>query len=321
MLLLSTRRIRSTASVTTVLILAGAVGLARAQAPGAQTPNAQAPDAQPPRQEKADRPSQAAVLAANSVLEAGIAFGEDELQRLDVYAPRGATNAPIVVFVHGGEWTRGDKANVSFKPKLFNENGIVFVSTNYRLTPPASHPAHVGDVAAAIGWMHEHAGRFGGDPKKIVVMGHSAGCHLATLVALDPRYLAKFGLRPADLSGVVAWSGGSYDLVQKVNDGGAYADYIKKTFGPEEAAWRDASPVAHLSDVKAGPPFLFASVEPGKPSQLAADRLASLIRDAGGKAGTKILPNRDHFGANHFLGAPDDTTGAIFLEFVNDVTK
>jgi arylformamidase len=187
--------------------------------------------------------------------------------------------------------------------------------------PAVTHPAHVSDVAAAIGWVHDHAGQFGGDPSKIIVMGHSAGCHLVTLVALDPRYLAKVGLRPSDLRGVVAWSGGSYDLVQKVNDGGAYADYIKKAFGPDENNWRDASPVAHLSDVKAGPPFLFASVEPGKPSQQAAERLASLIRDAGGSATTKILEERDHFGASHYLGAPEDKTGTIFLDFVHEVTK
>lgn len=159
-------------------------------------------------------------------------------------------------------------------------------------------------MAAAIGWVHGHAGQFGGDPSKIVLMGHSAGCHLVTLVALDSRYLAKAGLRPSDLCGVVAWCGGSYDLVQKVNDGGAYADYIKKAFGTDENNWRDASPVAHLSDVKAGPPFLFASIEPGKPSQQAAERLASLIRNAGGNATTKILEDRDHFGANHYLVQP-----------------
>ena len=241
------------------------------------------------------------MLAEGSVLKADIPYGDDPLQRLDVYAPCEAKNAPVVLFVHGGEWTRHDKAAVSYKPKLFNQNGVVFASTNYRLSPAAAHPAHVSDVAAAIRWTHDHAGEFGGDPHKMILMGHSAGCHLVTLVALDPRYLAKVDLRPADLRGVVAWCGGAYDLVQKVNDGGAYADYIKQAFGTEEAAWRDASPVAHVGDVKAGPSFLFASIEPGKPSQQAAERLASLIRDAGGKAATKILLDRDHFGANHFL--------------------
>ena len=210
---------------------------------------------------------------------------------------------------------------MSFKPKFFNQNGIVFVSVNYRLAPASTHPAHVGDVAAAIRWVHDNCGRFGGDPKKIVLMGHSAGCHLVTLVALDPRYLAKVGLRPADLSGVVAWSGGSFDLVQKVEQGGAYADYIQKAFGDSRDTWREASPVNHAENSKGGPAFLFISIEAGNASHQAAERLAKLIRDAGGRSTTRLLEGRDHFGANHFLGAPDDTTGAVFLEFVADATK
>ena len=249
------------------------------------------------------RPAQDAVLGTDTVLTANVSFGSDELQKLDVYAPRGLKHAPVVIFVHGGEWTRGDKANVSFKPKFFNDHGVVFVSTNYRLSPAATHPAHANDVATAIRWVRDNAGRIGGDPRKILLMGHSAGCHLVTLVALDPRYLARVDLRPADLAGVVAWSGGSYDLPQKVADGGAYADYIKKAFGDSPDTWRDASPVTHAASAKAGPPFLFASIEPGNASHQAAERLAGLIRDAGGRASAKILEDRDHFGANHLLGA------------------
>ncbi len=282
---------------------------------------ARAQQVEPQRDNRPARPSQDAQLADNSIVKANVPYGDADLQRLDVYAPQGAKQAPVVVFVHGGEWTRGDKAAVSFKPRFFNQNGILFVSINYRLAPADIHPAHVSDVAAAIRWVHDHAAPFGGDPKKIVLMGHSAGCHLVTLVALDPRFLAKVDLRPADLSGVVAWSGGSYDLVQKVDQGGAYADYIKKAFGDSEEVWRDASPVGHVHDVKAGPPFLFVSIEAGSASHQAAERLAKLIQDAGGKATSTMLEGRDHFGANHFLGAPDDTTGMVLLQFVTDVTK
>jgi arylformamidase len=303
--------IRTLLAVTIALGAVGGVLPARAHAQQAQ----QQSDGKPAR------PPQDAVLADNSVVEANVPYGEDELQRLDVYAPRGASHAPVVVFVHGGEWTRGDKAAVSFKPRFFNQNGILFVSINYRLTPAATHPAHVSDVAAAIRWVHDHSARFGGDPNKIVLMGHSAGCHLVTLVALDPRYLAKAGLRPADLRGVVAWSGGSYDLVQKVEQGSAYADYIQKAFGESQQVWRDASPVNHADNAKTGPAFLFASIESGSASHQAAERLAKLIHDVGGRSTTSLLEGRDHFGANHLLGAPDDTTGTIFLQFVTEATK
>jgi acetyl esterase/lipase len=270
--------------------------------------------------EKEERPSQDAVLGKNTVVHADLAYGPDAKQRLDVYAPRDAKGAPVVVFVHGGEWTKRDKAEVSFKPKFLNENGVVFVSINYRLSPAVMHPAHVSDVASAVRWVRDHAAKFGGDPNKIALMGHSAGCHLVTLVALDPRYLAKAGLRPTDLRGVVAWSGGMYDLVDRANGTGNYPKYIRQAFGESEAAWRDASPVAHVGDGPL-PAFLFVSVEKGNASHKATENLAARIRDAKGRAETRLLEGRTHFMANHLVGAPDDTTGALLLGFVRRVTK
>lgn len=270
---------------------------------------------------KEPRPSQAAVLAKNTVLRANLAYGADAKQRLDVYAPRGADKAPVVVFVHGGEWARHDKSEVSYKPKSLNEHGMVFVSVNYRLSPAATHPAQVSDVAAAVRWVRDHAAEFGASGDKIVVMGHSAGCHLVTLLALDPRYLAGVRLRPADLRGVVAWSGGAYDLVEKVKAGGMYAGYIRQAFGDSEAAWRAASPVNHVGDAQPMPPFLFISIQRGNASERATERLAGLIRRAKGRADCRVLDGRTHFTANHLLGAPNDTTGTLLLDFVRKVTR
>jgi acetyl esterase/lipase len=262
------------------------------------------------------RPPQTAVLAAITVARFDIPYGSAPLQKLDVYAPSGVSGAPVVMFVHGGEWAKNDKSMVSYKPKFLNEHGIVFVSANYRLSPPAVHPDHVNDVAASVRWVYDHIAEYGGSPSKIFIMGHSAGCHLVTLAGLDPRPLAMVGLKPGDLSGVIAWSGGAYDLVQKVNDGGMYAGYIKKAFGDREAGWRDASPVNHAKDTTPLPPYLFVSYEASNPSHLASQRLASLIKEAGGRAETKLIENRTHFTANHLLGAPEDQTGRLLLDFI-----
>jgi acetyl esterase/lipase len=274
--------------------------------------------ADPPAKE---RPSQKAVLAKNTVLRADVPYGHGEKQKLDIYAPKGVKGAPVVLFVHGGEWSRHDKSEVSYKPKFLNEAGIVLVSVNYRLSPAAKHPAHASDVASAVAWVREHAPEFGGDPNKLVLMGHSAGCHLVTLVALDPRYLERVKLRPADLRGVVAWSGGAYDLVEKVQAGGKYAGYIKSAFGDSESAQRAASPVAHVQDTQPLPAFLFVSIERGNTSHKAAERLAKLIRDAKGRADSQLLEGRDHFHANHLLGAPGDTTGAVLRDIVRKATR
>ncbi len=269
---------------------------------------------------KVERPSQAAVLAKHSRVIADRAYGPDAKQRLDVYAPDGAKGAPVLIFVHGGEWTKGDKADVSYKPRFFNEHGIVFVSVNYRLAPSAKHPDHVSDVTAAVRWVHEHAGEFGGNPRKIVLMGHSAGCHLVTLAALDPRYLRQVKLQPTDLRGVVAWSGGMYDLADRVKGAGMYPKYIRQAFGEGEAAWRDASPAAHVGDARM-PPLLFVSIQKGNASHKAAERMARAIRAAKGQAETRLLEGRTHFMANHLIGAPGDRTGEVLLDFIRRVTK
>ncbi len=261
------------------------------------------------------------VLARDTVVKSDLPYGKDEKQRLDLYAPKGIKQAPVVVFVHGGEWTKGNKTPVGFKPKLLNENGIVFVSINYRLTPVVKHPAHVRDVAAAVRWLYDHVAEHGGDPRKMVLMGHSAGCHLVTLVSLDLRYLAEVKLTPADLRGVVAWSGGAYDLVEKVKSGGRYGEFIKNTFGDSEVAWKDASPVSHVKDGRALPAYLFVSVEAGNASHKAAERLAGLIRAARGQATSRLLEGRTHRTANELLGSPDDATAAILLDFLRNATR
>jgi arylformamidase len=284
---------------------------------------ATAPAAKGPAKTKKDRkerPPEKTVLSEKTVVRADAAYGKDEKQRLDIYSPRGANGAPIVVFFHRGEWSKGDKSEVGYKPKFLNDNGIVFVSANYRLSPAVTHPAHINDVAAAVRWVRDHAGEFGGSAQKIVLMGHSAGCHLVTLLTLDPRYLAGVGLRPSDLRGVVAWSGGAYDLVAKVKAGGTYGPYIKQAFGDSEAAWRDASPIAHVGDAKPLPPFLFVSVERGNASHQAAEKLAGLINKANGRATSKIIENRTHQTANALIGAPEDTTGKLLLDFVREIT-
>ena len=291
-------------------LLLGIVALV-ALAAEAQTPAAAA---------KPPEPSQVAVLAENTVFRGNVAYGSDDKQRLDVYSPRGAVGVPVVVFIHGGEWTRHDKADVSYKPKFLNQNGIVLVSVNYCLSPAVTHPAHVRDVAAAVRWVSDHAAEIGASAQD---RRHGPLGRLPSRdpLALDPRYLAAVGLRPADLGGVVAWSGGAYDLVEKVKAGGMYPPYIRTAFGDSPAAWRDASPVAHVGDARPLPPFLFVSVERGNPSHQAAERLAGLIRDAKGKAESLVIEGRSHFMANHLLGRLTTRPGAMLLEFVRKVTR
>lgn len=250
--------------------------------------------------------------------------GATEQQMLDVYAPADARGAPVVVYVHRGEWARGDKSEVGYKPKFLNENGVVFVSVNYRLSDVARHPAQVEDVAAAIRWLHDHVAEYGGSPDRMVLMGHSAGCHISSLVGLDPRPLAKVGLAPNALRGVVCWSGGAYDLVAKVAEGGMYKPYVEKNFGTEKAGLDDASPITHVREVTPGMRFLFVSAGEGKPaSRELSERMAREITAAGGRGEALTLTGKTHFTADYDCGMPGDPldSGQRLLQFLDAATN
>ena len=107
-----------------------------------------------------------------------------ERQVLDVYSPPGAKDRPVVFWIHGGGWQTGDKSSVQVKPRAFMDRGFVFVSTNYRLLPGVDMETIVRDIARSIRWVHEHVAEYGGDPERLLVMGHSAG-------ASSPRWSAR----------------------------------------------------------------------------------------------------------------------------------
>lgn len=135
-----------------------------------------------------------------------------ERQVLDIYAAGDARGQPVVVWIHGGGWVTGDKSQVQVKPKFFVERGFVFVSTNYRLLPHVPMETIVQDVAQAVGWVHQHIQEHGGDPTRILVMGHSAGAQLAALICTDQRYLQAHQVPQAVIRGCVPVDGDTYDI-------------------------------------------------------------------------------------------------------------
>src|SRR6266516_1904678 len=133
-------------------------------------------------------------------------------QMVDVYAPEGAKNLPVVFWIHGGGWQAGDRTNIQAKPQAFGDKGFVFVSTGYRLLPDVDMGTIIRDVAKSVHWVHDHIGEHGGDPKRILVMGHSAGAQLAALICTDDRYLKAEGLSLAIVKGCVPVDGDTYDV-------------------------------------------------------------------------------------------------------------
>jgi acetyl esterase/lipase len=141
-----------------------------------------------------------------------LAYGPDPLQVLDIYQPPAdGKKHPVLVFIHGGGWNFGDKRYESSLLAPYWQRGLVVVTINYRLTPASRFPDQFTDCLLALRFVREHIAAYGGDPDAIILVGHSAGAHLAALAAVEPDVLAGRGLPPGCLRACVALSG-VYDL-------------------------------------------------------------------------------------------------------------
>lgn len=235
----------------------------------------------------------------------------DGKDRLDVYSPRGAANAPVILSIHGGLLMAGDRRDETFVGQRFAAAGYVTAVMSYRLSPQASHPAHIEDTAAAFAWVKRNIRQHGGDPDRIVVTGHSAGAYLAMLLAADPRWLAVHKLSPQDIRGVAPVSGFYW-----VDKPGVAPDRPKSVWGPDPKVWADASPARYLrADL---PPVLVLDTDgdEGWRQQQAADLVAAL-RKAGHKDVTAHkVPGRSHMSVwTRMNESPTEETSSHILRF------
>ena len=187
------------------------------------------------------------------------------LNQLDVHTSYNSKSSPVLIFIHGGSWAFGDKSlEQSNKLSFLCSLGLTVVSVNYRLSSiNIQHPDHVSDVATAISWVNEHITRYGGNPKSIFLMGHSAGAHLASLVALDPLWLGGVGLDSSSLSGVILIDTATLDLVetmQSLQD--TPSSFYHNAFGPSMETWIDASPMHQIDVDELYPPMLILVASP-----------------------------------------------------------
>jgi len=186
--------------------------------------------------------------------------------------------------------------------------------------PSFMHPAQIEDTAAAIAWLREHAPEFGGAPDGFILLGHSAGAHLAALLATDERWLARHGLGFGVIAGVVALDGAGYDLEQR-SEGEEFAERkLAAVFSADRAAWADASPVNHVAAGKGIPPFLLFQAGDKEISIAAAARFSGKLAEAGVPVEVFHATHHSHGSINRDFGTPVDPVTVRFLEFANAVT-
>ncbi len=245
--------------------------------------------------------------------------------RLDLFVPRrpalwrpSSRRRPVVVYVHGGGWLTGDKRRVGHKARLFTRAGYLFASVNYRLSPPIGglpvpdrvrFPDHPHDVGEALGWLTHNVRRYGGDPDRLVLIGHSAGAHLASLAAVDPSFSSAYGVPARAVRGVVSLDTAAFDIEAKADPTrNRRPGLFWNAFGTpqEEAAdpgWANASPI-NLAD-RGDPAFLLLTQR--RPSRVAEN--AAMLRALGNRRSDSLVTvPLDHAGVNRMLGSPKDTT-------------
>jgi acetyl esterase/lipase len=251
-----------------------------------------------------------------------------ERQVLDIYTPDDVSKKklPVVFWIHGGGWQTGDKSDVGQKPQFFVDQGCVFVSTNYRLYPNVEMGELIRDVAKSLGWVHKNIGKYGGDPERIIVGGHSAGAQLAALISIDDRYLKAEGVPLSDLRGCIPVDGDTYylpgiiavaelrALVHGLPQPGKFGHRVK--FGSDPEKHLDFSAVTHVAKGKSIPPFFVMHVAEHPDTSAQARRLAAALQAA--EIPVTVFAGREttHNKLNLDIGKPDDPGTKALLEFL-----
>ncbi len=254
----------------------------------------------------------------------------DPLQTLDVYAPPNAKSLPVVVWIHGGGWQAGDKRSVDAKPQAFVDHGFVFVSVNYRLLPAVIMADILHDVAKSVGWVHRHVAEYGGDPERLLVMGHSAGAQLAALLCTDERYLKAEGVSFTSLKGCVPLDGDTYDIplvITTATEARKAAGKPEPKFGHREKfegtpeKWAEYSAVNHVAKDKGIPPFLLLHVTTDPSTTAQAQRLGAELTKAGVPAKLFGASDTNHVKLDHDLGTEGDPSTREVYAFVDGILK
>ncbi|MBL4883111.1 MAG: alpha/beta hydrolase [Planctomycetaceae bacterium] len=242
---------------------------------------------------------------------------------LDIYAPNEGDNHPVVIWVHGGAWKYGDKADVAFIPSAFTSAGYVLVSVNYRLYPRANFRQQASDVASAVKWVKKNIEAYAGDKNQVFLMGHSAGAHLSALIGTDEQYLKKKQLGFKDLKGIILLDGACYHVADHIRDipEQLFKDFFIKVFGTDQKKQKQASPVKLVSSRGKMPPFLVICIANRKDSMHQSESLTKSIKQAGGTADLLASKSDNHLTLCLTLGMPRRPATEWGFEFLNEATK
>lgn len=216
----------------------------------------------------------------------GIRFSENPNLKLDIYQPaKQSSNTPVMIFIYGGGWTSGKREWYRFVGAAFASAGYITVIPDYRKGDKTPFPGFMFDTAKAVAWTTENIKEYGGDANEIFLSGHSAGGHIAVLLATDPQYMQSVKVRSCQLRGVIGYSG-AYDFLPLTSD------RYRQVFGNKENQQR-SQPVNYAS-ANAAPLLLIQGLDDTTVAPRNARNMAAAIDKAGGSVDTKYYEGATH---------------------------
>ncbi len=218
------------------------------------------------------------------------------VQELNVFAPRKSGKShPVLIFIHGGNWNSGRKEQYNWLGSRFARKGIVTVIIDYPLSPAASWNDMAAASAQAVGWVANNIGQYGGNPHRLFVSGHSAGGHLAALIATDDAYFRAAGISGNPLAGTILIDAAGLDMYGYLKDEGGLMEEpsYAVTFTRDTAVWKAATPLYHIH--KGMPPFLLFRGGRTYPSIIRSnDKFVAALRDMGLQPPYILEPHKKH---------------------------
>jgi len=246
------------------------------------------------------------VLGSENI-QLDVAYGPEPLQNLDIF-PTGDAASPIVVYIHGGYWKVGDKAGYRFPAKVFNAQGVTWITMNYRLAPDVTLDDIVDDVRSGITWIYNNAADFRGDQDRIIVAGSSAGGHLTGMIAAQ-GWQSDYCLPDNVIKGITAASG-LYDLAPFLHT--SQKEYLNL----DGASVQRNSPWHNLPRQDLPMLITWAGKETAEFMRQSLD-YAKLCGGAGNPVETLAYPEHNHFSlAREYTKAESDLVQGV-LKLVN----
>lgn len=233
---------------------------------------------------------------AGVVVTHDVVFDAEHHLALDVFQPKNATDAPVVVFFFGGSWKSGKRQWYAWVGEALAKRGLVVVIPDYRLWPQVKMKGFMQDGAHAVAWAHAHAGEYGGNPQQLFVMGHSAGAQIGALLATDARWLNAVGMQPRQLSGFIGLAG-PYDFLPLTDK-----DYVDM-FGSTHEQQLQSQPV-HFVDGDEPPMLLMQGTADKVVAPKNTASMARALRAKDEPVEVKMFPDIGHLAILFSMSRP-----------------